>query len=537
MKRLSKLLLIVLFFAVTLTMLTVSIKGQPGNPIYHQTEEERNKKVGSPFESSGSTSRYALIEAMVEDKTFFFNEKRARFSAPDMVEYNSKFFSIFTPGVSFFSIPFYILGKYIGFPQLVTYLSTVLLSFLNVILVVFLAKRLGAGLYSALLAGFVFLFATNAFPYALTLSQHHLSVTLILLALANILGERSLLKNILLGAIYGAGLLVDLPNGLMMFPIIIYVLLKHLNFDKKANKTIISIKLKIVTLLVGLIPFLILFGWYNYQTTGSYTKIGQTIGRSQHFQPPEVKEKYRLERENPDPYAPKLPFNTRDQLHNFNMLLIGNERGWVFYSPVVFVGILGLLVSYKKKQKKEFTIVATTVILTDFVIYSMFGAEGGWAFGPRYLIPAAAISSSAISIAVEKYRRNVFFIVVFIILVVYSLMVNTMGAMTTTQIPPKVEAINLPNPIPYTYEYNLELIDKNFTSSLIYNLFLSNRLSVKEFVLGFYSVAFVVAMLIYLLTLTEKKVIAGANKTDKKTFRFFKLPKILVKKEKGESNV
>jgi len=505
MKKFIGFLLIVLFFAVTVTLLAAVIRGQVGNPIYHQTQEERNKKVGSPFESSGSTSRYALIEAIVEDKTFFFNEERARFSAPDIVEYNDKFFSIFTPGVSFFSMPFYVLGKYIGFPQLVTYLSTVLLSLINVTLVVFLARKLGAGLYSALLAGFIFIFATDALSYALTLTQHHLSVTLILLALLNIFGERTFLKNVWLGAIYGMGLLVDLPNGLMMFPIVVYALLKHLNFDKRADKTTISIKLKMVTLLVGLIPFLALFGWYNYQLTGSYTKIGQTIGRSEYFQPPEVREKYRLERENSDPFRPKLPFNTRDQLHNFNILLISNERGWIFYSPVVFIGILGLFLNHKKSQKKEFVIVATAVVLADFVIYSMFGAEGGWAFGPRYLIPAAAILSAAFGVAVERFRRNVFFIVAFIILLAYSLGVNTIGAMTTTQVPPKVEAVNLPNPIPYTYEYNLQLIDKNFTSSLIYNLYLFKFMSVREFLYAYYAIAITVIVGVYLFVLLENE--------------------------------
>ena len=78
MKKLNGFLLIVLFFATTVILLAAVVRGEAGNPVYHQAQEERSKKVGSPFESSGTTSRYALIEAMVEDKTFFFNESRAK---------------------------------------------------------------------------------------------------------------------------------------------------------------------------------------------------------------------------------------------------------------------------------------------------------------------------------------------------------------------------------------------------------------------------------------------------------------------------
>lgn len=444
--------------------------------------ESGNKKVGGPFESSGTTSRYALVEAMAEDKTFFLNEERARFSAPDIVDYKGKLFSIFTPGVSFFSLPFYFLGKFIGQPQLVTFLSTVLLAVVNLILIVVLARKLGSGLYSALLAGFIFLFGTNALAYSVTLTQHHLSTTLILLAFLNIFGQRTWWKNIFFGAFYGAGLLVDIPNAIMLVPFGIYLF---------------TFKSKIFSVAIGLLPFLILFAWYNYQLTGSYTKIGQTIGRSDYFQPPELKEK-------PNPERLKFPFNTRDQLYNLNLLFISNERSWVYFSPIVLIGFFGLYLVNKKQRYKYPVTAAVAVVSADVIIYSMFGAEGGWAFGPRYLIPAAAILCAATGPALEKYRRNIWFILIFLVLAAYSLGVNIIGAMTTTQIPPKVEAVNLVNPIPYTYEYNFQLIDKNFTSSLIYNFYLSKILSVKEFIYVYYAMALVAIVSVYLLVLREK---------------------------------
>src|SRR5579883_1248423 len=98
----KKLIYLILFLC--LIALAFFIKGQVGNPIYYQNE--LNTQVGGPFEVSNSTSRYALTEAIVTKHTFFLTPELARFSAPDVSYYNGKFFSLFTPGVSFFSIPF-----------------------------------------------------------------------------------------------------------------------------------------------------------------------------------------------------------------------------------------------------------------------------------------------------------------------------------------------------------------------------------------------------------------------------------------------
>lgn len=500
--KILKYLFIFIFCTLTLILVAVAIKGQKGNPIYHQTQSERNSSVGSPFESSGTSSRYALIEAIVEDRTFFFSKERARFSAPDFVEYNGKFFSIFTPGVSFLGIPFYLLGKSIGLPQLVTFLSTVMLAILNVILIVRLALKLGVTLYTALLSGFIFLFATNSLSYAHTLTQHHASATLILLALLNVFGTRTFLKNVWLGFIIGAALLVDIPNILMIFPVIFYVILKHFRIDKINDQLKFSLKLKIIGLLIGLAPLIGLFGWYNHQLTGSYTKIGQAIGRSDYFEPSDVREQNRLEKEDQDEIHKKFPLDTRDQLSEFYILLVSNQRGWLIYSPVILIGALGIYYLYK--NEKTLAIVITSAILSNIIIYSLFGGLGGWAFGPRYLIPSAAILSSVLGIAVEKFKRNIVFILIFTVFTAYSLAVNIIGAITTTQVPPKVEAVNLVTPIPYTYEYNLSLIQKNFSSSLIYNLYLSDKLTVKTFLWGYYGIALAVIVSLYLLISLEK---------------------------------
>ncbi|MEK7581471.1 MAG: hypothetical protein AAB512_04250 [Patescibacteria group bacterium] len=495
----KKLLFIVFISLATFILVVLSVKGQFGHPVYFQSEKDT--RVGGPFESSNSNSRYALTEAIVERGTLFLDDSLAKFSAPDIVHHNGKYFSIFTPGVSFVGVPFYALGKIFGMPQLFSYSMNALFGLINMFLVVWLARKFGASFYASLISGFLFLFATNSLAYALTFTQHQLSTTLILLALINAIGKRTFINNMLIGLIFSAGLLVDIPNVLMMTPIMIYVFVKHFQSNPEQNKSA-NFPLRLIVLsgiIIGIVPLFALFGWYNYQTTSSYTKIGQFIGRANY--PAD-------ELEVPTPKNPNrilLPYDTRKQLNGLYILLLSNERGWLFYSPVILVGIIGLYIAYQDQQKRRLAVLSTSVVLITIISYSMFGDPwGGWSFGPRYLIPAAAILSSAIGVAVAKYKNNILFVSIFILLAAYSLAISSVGALTTSAIPPRVEAVNLANPIAYTYEYNFQFINNNLTSSLIYNLYLS-QISVKTFLFVFYIVSILAFIVILVFELANKK--------------------------------
>ncbi len=511
--KLIRFLIIFIFCIATLLLAGLATKGAKGNPIDFQNGYDI--RVGGPYEGSNSSSRYALTEAIAKYKTFFLNLDEAKFAAPDVVDYKGKFITIFTPGVSLIGVPFYMLGKMIGLPQLISYISMTLFGIINVFLIARLAHKFGAGLYASLISGFIYLFATNSLAYSITYTQHQLSVTLILLGLFNASGSRTFWKNIIFGLLIGLGLLVDLPNLILMAPIGSYILFKNFSRDVVGEKIKFSIKLGIVGLLIGLIPLAGLFAWYNYQTTGSYAKMGQTIGRTKLFRnnAPQGRSADMAENQNNNIYDIKiglrLPFNSRSQLNGLYTLLISNERSWLYYSPVVLLGILGIYQALKAKNDKlqSLIVVALAVVLIDVVAYSMFGDPwGGWAFGPRYLIPAASIICSFLGVALQKNRRNIIFILIFLVLTGYSLYINAGGALTTNLIPPKVESVNLPQSIPYTYKYNFELLAANRNSSLIYNAYLSNKLPAKTFVLIYSCIGmFIVSLFLASLEIEKGK--------------------------------
>lgn len=76
--------------------------------------------------------------------------------------------------------------------------------------------------------------------------------------------------------------------------------------------------------------------------------------------------------------------------------------------------------------------------------------------------------------------------------------------MTTNSVPPKIEAINLPNPIPYTYDYNFSLLNAGSSSSLFYDLYLSDSYSSKGFTYAIVGILVGAGAILYFLSVLEK---------------------------------
>ena len=144
------------------------------------------------------------------------------------------------------------------------------------------------------------------------------------------------------------------------------------------------------------------------------------------------------------------------------------------------MSLLGLSIAVKSSASspKTLGLLAFSVMLIVYVTYGMFGDPwGGWAFGGRYLIPAAAMACVLIAPALTKFARRPLFVLPFFALSFYSLYIATLGAVSTTLVPPKVEVDAMPDPIPYTYQRNIDLLNSGVSSSLVYNWLLANKLS------------------------------------------------------------
>lgn len=505
---------------IIVALLSFNVKGDVGNPLYYQTELDT--KVSGPFESSGSTSRYALTKSIVDNGSLLFDTELAKFASPDVVGINGKYTTLFTPGVSLAAVPFYSIGNLFGLPQLFTYLSTTFFAALNIFLVYLISRKFNISRALAIISGLIFGFSTSALAYSNTLTQHHLSVSFILLAIINASGKRNFLNNLIFGLVAGASAMVDIPNLFMMLPIGLYIFAKNFSLVNDGEKLKLRVKLSVIALLLGVIPMFGLFGWYNYQTTGSYTKLAQSIGRTDIFATDEIKEINKQASSSQTNTSPSLvPFETRMQLNGFYILLVSDERGILYYNPILIFGIFGLLLAIKNKINDNLAVLIIAVALVNILLYSMFGDPwGGWSFGPRYLIPSIALFSTGIGYFLSRTLRNPFVIIAFVIALIYSVLVNILGSTTTNLVPPKVEALNLAVTVPYTYQYNIQLAGEGKAGVLIYNLFLRNIINVQEYIYSHAAVIISLILALYFSAIVFTKRPDNNPSTPKRNFSF-----------------
>lgn len=494
MKNIRRFLILFLFMVFCGGILALGLRGNAGNPTADQLNQSVWKNEG-PLELSPDRGKFALTYSLVEDKSFSFSLPLARFATPDLGFINGKYVSLFAPGVSFITIPGYILGKSFGIAQVGTFAVISVFAIFNALLLRAIAVKIGANSTAATIASLIFIFATPAFSYAVTLYQHHISLFLILLSLYLLIRFRGLWPLLGIWFLAAAAVTVDYPNLFLITPIAIYALGRLAIVKREHEKLNINLKLAgVLTFLGALLPILFLL-WFNSSSYGNSFQLSGTIPSvkaideqgnpttpalaraedAQRFTNPEQQEKSAVGF-----------FKTRNLLSGFNTHFTSLDRGIIGYTPIVLFGVLGISLLYKKNQPVFALLLG--IIGVNALLYSMWGDPyGGWAFGSRYLIPSYAISSIFIALALSNLRKSSLFLFVFAIISSYSVAVNTLGAITTSANPPKIEAIPLSQisgaAEKYTYFRNLDYLTNSGSKSFVFQAFASKHLSAWQYYL------------------------------------------------------
>lgn len=473
----TSLLLIVLCTLV----LTLSLRGIFGNP----DDNSLNKVYWTddgPLELSPERGKFALTYSIVEDNSFKFSVPVARFSTPDLGFHNGNYVSLFPPGVSFITIPGYILGKELGASQVGTYSIIALFALLNVLLIRAILLRLGVNNLASIMSALTFLFATTAFAYAVSLYQHHISTFIILLSIYLLMRFKSVWILLIIWFLLAASLVIDSPNAFLMFPIGVYAL-GRLVYSKIAEDKI-KIGVNILgsfTILVALIP-LLFFGWFNKESYGNPLQLGGTVStvkaldekgnpstpedagteNLEHFTDPGKQDKQAVNF-----------FMTRNLLNGFYIHLLSPDRGMLYYAPVMLLGIFGIFYFYRKNG--SLAALLLSIIGVNILLYSMWGDPwGGWAFGSRYLIPTYAMLAIFLGFALMNLNKYLLFTVIFLVTFIYSVGVNTVGAITSNRNPPQIEVLGLEKlsgmEQKYTFDRNFDMLDVNKSKAFIFNL-------------------------------------------------------------------
>ncbi len=480
---------ILLLFASLILFL--SLKGLPGNPDPVALNSLQWKDKG-PFELSPERGRFALTYSIVEDKSLYFSTPLARFVTPDLGYKDGHYVSLFAPSVSFLVAPGYMVGKALGSAQVGTVAVISIFALLNAILIYAIARRTEVGKAAASIAAAVFLFATPAFSYAGTLYQHHITVFLILLSIYLLLRSKSIWVLFDIALLYAFAVTVDYPNLFLMAPIAIYAIGRMFYTSSKKESIQLHFDTRGIITVVGAILPILFFAWFNYQSYGSPTQLSGTIEAVKTIDlngkpifSNDLEGKVTID-PNADPNNRALHFfNSRNLLNGFYILLLSPDRGILFFTPVILFAIYGAFFLYKKNPK--LTSLFVGIALIDIVLYGMWGDPwGGWAFGSRYLIPSYAICALLIAQFLESQKKNALILIFFYFVFVYSIGVNTLGALTTNAMPPKIEAEQLSNLSghieKYTVARNWEMLTAgDGTKSFVYANWLQGKLYPVEY--------------------------------------------------------
>ncbi len=481
-----------LFLAFCATILALTLRGVPGNPIGSNLDSSYWAETG-PLESSNERSRFSLMYSYVEDSTFYFSIPLAKFSAPDLaITDTGRYVSLFAPGVSFLMMPGYIIGRYFGMAQIGSFAVILLFAFLNIILIWRIAVRLGASSVAAAIGAFVFSFATPAFAYGVTLSQHHISTFIILLGIYALLKWDNYWSLALVWFLTVFSITVDNPNIFFMLPIALYALGRIVIFRNEKDGFRIKIK------LLGFLSFLIIilplgfFFWYNAAANGSPFQLSGTLERVV-----KVEERNDIVLIKADNMAEKNKetilkeeknavgfFSTRNLTNGFYVHFFSPDRGIINFTPVILFGIFGIVLLYKRNP--GFANILTGVIGFNVLLYSMWGDPyGGWAFGSRYLIPSYALLAIGIGIFLTQWRRNTAVIIVFFAVFAYSAGVNTLGALAGNGNPPKTEISALKKITgrmeKYSYDRNWQYLREKGPRSFVFKFYAKKTMSAEDY--------------------------------------------------------
>lgn len=471
---------IFLFGFVCAIALLFSVRGLPGNPTAQELVTPVWKDHG-PLELSPERGRFALLYSVVEDRSLFFSLPVARLATPDLARNpDGKFVSLFAPLLSFLLIPGYLIGKFFGASVVGATLVVAIAAFANAFLIRAIALRLGAGKNAASLGALTFLLATPAFPYATTLYQHHFSVLFLLSAILLLLSNRGFLSLALVFFLLVSGIALDNPNAILFLPVGLWALSRILSFRTSDTESV-RVSFRPLLLFSGffaVIP-LLFFLWYNSLANGNPFTLSGTLpsvaaissdGSPLSTDPNQIP-RDRLEREASEKTAVGF-FQTRALLNGFLIHLTSPDRGALWFTPVIFLGFFGFAVLFVRKEYGILRVLLGTSLLT-FLLYSLWSDPwGGWAFGSRYLIPAYAMLSIGIAIALESRKRSFIFLAAFFLLFSFSLSVNTLGAITSIANPPKVQVLELEalsgKEQKYTVMRNWQALEQNTSTAFLY---------------------------------------------------------------------
>lgn len=501
--------ILIAVFLISLIFYTLTLKGVAGNPKVATFKSQLEKPTG-PFELSNERDRYLLMVSLVFRKTFALSKYLADIALPDVGYYRGNYFIYFPPGVSLLVLPVYYLGLQFGYAQLFSYFAV---SFFASVSLLFLYKIcrniINLPVWSSVFAVLVFAFSSTSWSYAVTLYQHHITDFLLLSSFYAVWKYKQKKKTAFLWAFivwfnYAYSILVDYPNAILLFPVIIYFFLSSFRIDYSGIRLKFSLRVLFLVSSFVFAGVTVLHGYYNWVYFGSPLRVsgslvGYSVIKSQNLLKTGSGQN-QLQAMEAEKTAVGL-FSEENLPRGLYTLLIAPDKGILIFSPIFLLSVLGIFYSLRKTDTEKKVLLS--VIIVNIFLYAGFGDPwGGWAFGPRYLIPTMAVASIFAAVflnrALNGKKSGAVTVTAAFLLFILSAGISLIGALTTNAVPPKIEADFFH--MKYGFLLNLDFLRRGESSSFVYNHFLSGKISLLQYYfLILTSVAFLAAMTLFVL--------------------------------------
>jgi hypothetical protein len=468
-----------LFTVAAVGVLALTIRGSSGSPTPAEIQDSLSSP-GTTFETSQERSRWAVILALYNHRTFAI-DGLAVVATPDLVSAKGHFYSSLAPGVSVAAVPLYALGTELRASQLFVFSMQAALLLATMLLMFWLSRVFQLGRRAALFAAVTFGFATNAWGYSVTLSGYPPASLLLLAGCCLACAGPYLRVRQFLGLwlLYGIAVLMENSSFFTFIPLVIGAATRlycpaELRLKERRPRPVMMFRsIGLALSPLSFLTILLLYGWYNTVLFGSPLTLSSALPRLS-----------TVGSANPTPVAgvsltPPLDLTPHGILSGLSTLLVSTDRGLLFYAPIVLLAVFG----WQALAKRPFCFRAAlgVVPLMAIAIHApLQDPYGGWAFGPRYLIPALPELCLLTGLGLQRFAHTEEMKLVYSAAFTYSVAVSSLAPLTTNAIPPSVEA---PGVLKSSYLATFSFLSRNHLSSGLYNAIFGRVLSGWEYYL------------------------------------------------------
>jgi hypothetical protein len=394
--------------------------------------------------TTGSPSFGPVSHPIIPNWAGFFAE-----ISHDTIISNGRYFSVFSPGLSYLSLPFGVAGFLLDGGKLglntlavLTDEGFVALCAALAALVLYKVCRMYAPPIPSLLASLTLAFGTIAWPFATELLDHDVAMLFSLLGVYCVTKctrtENTRNENYIMLAAAGASLgiacTIEYLSALLILPLILFLAYRR-------RMSVLSGSLFCAIFSLG--PILDLT--YNRLVTGNPLVFPENLWSGANgltaFQRFDLSQLL------------TVPF--------YNLL--SPYRGLFLLSPVLLVGVYGLFRMYQSERFRGDALLFLSLFLLGVLPYSMWSNwEGAWSFGPRFLVDVIPylVIPIAFALSENRARRTKTLNVVFLSLFALSSFMAGAAAFTSAT-PPGGQSLFYFQPIgqsiPWLLQNNLDV--------------------------------------------------------------------------------